>query len=147
MLPFGQDGLRDGLKTRGGIESRKTWPNLLFSDEALRPGGGLQGPAGRCWGVPAQGHQALRRAHGRPDWPRRAGQQDREVELAVKVIRIQEHEALWTRALVMQARANRAGSARLHKLVFDKAFLCALICGGTSSRVSSLWCRRKTIWP
>jgi hypothetical protein len=66
MLPFGQDGLRDGLKTRGGIESRKAWPNLLFSDEALRPGGGLQGPAGRCWGVPAQGHQALRRAHGRP---------------------------------------------------------------------------------
>jgi len=46
-----------------------------------------------------------------------------KIPLAVKVIQIQEHEALWTRALVTQARANLAGYARLHKVVFDKAFL------------------------
>ena len=36
---------------------------------------------------------------------------------------IQEHEALWTRALVTQARLNLAGHARLHKVIFDKGFL------------------------
>jgi hypothetical protein len=46
-----------------------------------------------------------------------------KIPLAVKVMQIQEHEALWTRALVTQARANLAGSARLHKVVFDKGFL------------------------
>jgi hypothetical protein len=45
------------------------------------------------------------------------------IPLAVKVVQIQEHEALWTRALVTQAGANLAGSARLHKVVFDKACL------------------------
>jgi hypothetical protein len=46
-----------------------------------------------------------------------------KIPLAVKVIQIQEHEGLWTRALVTQARANLAGYARLHKVVFDKGFL------------------------
>jgi Transposase DDE domain len=46
-----------------------------------------------------------------------------KIPLAVKVVKIQEHEALWTRALVTQAQANLAGAARLHKVVFDKAFL------------------------
>jgi Transposase DDE domain len=46
-----------------------------------------------------------------------------KIPLAVKVVKIQEHEALWTRALVTQARANLASCARLHKVVFDKAFL------------------------
>ena len=36
---------------------------------------------------------------------------------------IQEHETHWTRALVTQARANLAGAARLHKVVFDRGFL------------------------
>jgi hypothetical protein len=44
-----------------------------------------------------------------------------KIPLAVKVGPIQVHEARWTRALVTQARANLAGSARLHKVVFDKA--------------------------
>jgi hypothetical protein len=46
-----------------------------------------------------------------------------KIPLAVKVGQIQEHEALWTRALVTQARANLAGHAHLHKIVFDKGFL------------------------
>jgi DDE family transposase len=46
-----------------------------------------------------------------------------KIPLAVKVGQIQEHEALWTRALVTQARLNLQGSARLHKVVFDKGFL------------------------
>ena len=45
------------------------------------------------------------------------------IPLAVKVGQIQEHEALWTRALVTQARMNLAGAARLAKVVFDKGFL------------------------
>jgi hypothetical protein len=46
-----------------------------------------------------------------------------KIPLAVKVGQIHEHEALWTRALVTQARMNLAGAARLHKVVFDKGFL------------------------
>jgi hypothetical protein len=46
-----------------------------------------------------------------------------KMPLAVKVVKIQEHEALWTRALVTQARMNLAGAARLHKGVFDQGFL------------------------
>jgi Transposase DDE domain len=46
-----------------------------------------------------------------------------KIPLAVKVVQIQDHEALWTRALVTHARANLAGYARLHKVVFDKGFL------------------------
>ena len=46
-----------------------------------------------------------------------------KIPLAVKVGKIQEHEALWARALVTQARMNLAGYARLHKVVFDKGFL------------------------
>jgi hypothetical protein len=49
-----------------------------------------------------------------------------KIPLAVKVGQIQEHEALWARALVTQARMNLAGYARLHKVVFDRGFL-----GGT----------------
>jgi len=43
-----------------------------------------------------------------------------KIPLAVKVGKMQEHETHWTRALVTQARANLAGSARLHKVVFDR---------------------------
>jgi Transposase DDE domain len=46
-----------------------------------------------------------------------------KIPLAVKVGPIQEHEALWARALVTQARMNLAGDARLAKVVFDKGFL------------------------
>jgi hypothetical protein len=46
-----------------------------------------------------------------------------KIPLAVKVGQIQEHEALWARALVTQARANLAGYARLAKVVFDKGLL------------------------
>jgi hypothetical protein len=46
-----------------------------------------------------------------------------KIPLAIKVGQIQEHEALWARALVTQARANLAGGARLVKVVFDKGFL------------------------
>jgi hypothetical protein len=46
-----------------------------------------------------------------------------KIPLAVKVGPIQEHETHWTRALVTQARANLAGHAHLHKIVFDKGFL------------------------
>jgi Transposase DDE domain len=46
-----------------------------------------------------------------------------KIPLAVKVGPIQEHEALWARALVTQARMNLAGYARLHKVVFDRGFL------------------------
>jgi uncharacterized RmlC-like cupin family protein len=46
-----------------------------------------------------------------------------KIPLAVKVGQIHEHEALWARALVTQARLNLAGHARLHKVVFDKGFL------------------------
>jgi hypothetical protein len=46
-----------------------------------------------------------------------------KMPLAVQVGQIQEHEALWARALVTQARMNLAGDARLAKVVFDKGFL------------------------
>jgi hypothetical protein len=46
-----------------------------------------------------------------------------KIPLAVKVAKIHEHEALWTRALVTQARMNLAGVARLHKVIFDQGFL------------------------
>ena len=46
-----------------------------------------------------------------------------KIPLAVKVGQIQEHEALWARALVTQARMNLVGDARLHKVVFDKGFV------------------------
>ena len=46
-----------------------------------------------------------------------------KIPLAVKVGQIQEHEVLWARALVTQARMNLAGYARLHKVAFDKGFL------------------------
>src|SRR5919109_2740216 len=46
-----------------------------------------------------------------------------KIPLAVKVGQIQEHEALWARALVTQARLNLAGYTRLAKVVFDKGFL------------------------
>ncbi len=46
-----------------------------------------------------------------------------KIPLAVKVGQIQEHEALWTRALVTQARMHLAGDARLAKVVFDQGFL------------------------
>ena len=46
-----------------------------------------------------------------------------KIPLAVKVGQIDEHETHWTLALVTQARANLAGCARLHTVVFDKGFL------------------------
>ncbi len=45
------------------------------------------------------------------------------IPLAAKVVKIHEHEALWTRALVTQARTNLASHAQLHKVVFDQGFL------------------------
>jgi Transposase DDE domain len=45
------------------------------------------------------------------------------IPLAVKVGKIQDHEALWARALVTPAQMNLTGYARLHKVVFDKGFL------------------------
>ena len=46
-----------------------------------------------------------------------------KIPLAVKVVPIHEHEVLSMRALVTQARVNLAGTARLHKVVFDRGFL------------------------
>ena len=46
-----------------------------------------------------------------------------KIPLAVKVGQIPAHETHWTRALVTQARANLAGYARLHKVVFDRGCL------------------------
>ncbi len=54
-----------------------------------------------------------------------------KIPLAVKVVKMQEHEALWTRALVTQAHAHLAGAARLHTGVVDKAFF-----GGDRSGVA-----------
>jgi hypothetical protein len=46
-----------------------------------------------------------------------------KIPLAVQVVPIHEHEGLSMRALVTQARANLAGTGRLHKVVFDRGFL------------------------
>jgi Transposase DDE domain len=46
-----------------------------------------------------------------------------KIPLAVTVGKSEEHETHWTRALVTQARANLAGAACLHKVVFDQGFL------------------------
>jgi hypothetical protein len=46
-----------------------------------------------------------------------------KIPLAVTVVPIHEHEVLSMRALVTEARANLAGNARLHKMVFDRGFL------------------------
>ena len=43
-----------------------------------------------------------------------------KMPLAVNVVQSQEHEALWTRAWVTQARANVAGDACLYKVVLDR---------------------------
>jgi hypothetical protein len=69
-----------------------------------------------------------------------------KIPLAVKVGPIQEHEALWARALVTQARMNLAGYARLHKVVFDRGFWMAPPCGGSTSRASTLSCPPKRTW-
>jgi hypothetical protein len=45
------------------------------------------------------------------------------IPLAVKVVKIHAHEALWTRALVTQARINLAGVARLQKVICDQGCL------------------------
>jgi len=42
---------------------------------------------------------------------------------AVKVVPIQEHEVLWTQALVTRACLNLQGYARLHKVIVDKGFV------------------------
>jgi hypothetical protein len=46
--------------------------------------------------------------------------------LAAKVVKIHEHEALWTRALVTQARTNLASHAQLHTVVFDQGFVAGV---------------------
>ncbi|HEX9872301.1 MAG TPA: hypothetical protein VGC99_27630 [Candidatus Tectomicrobia bacterium] len=46
-----------------------------------------------------------------------------KIPLAVTVAPIQEHEALWTRALVTQGRAHLGEYARLHTVIFAKGFL------------------------
>jgi hypothetical protein len=46
-----------------------------------------------------------------------------KILLAIKVVKMHEHEVLWPRALVTRARANLTGTARPHKGVFDKGFL------------------------
>ncbi len=46
-----------------------------------------------------------------------------KIPLALKVAKMHEHEALWTRALVTQARMNLAGVARLQKVICDTGFL------------------------
>jgi hypothetical protein len=46
-----------------------------------------------------------------------------KIPLAGKVVPIHEHAVLSMRALVTQARTKQAGSARLHKVVFDKGCL------------------------
>jgi Transposase DDE domain len=46
-----------------------------------------------------------------------------KIPWAVKVGQIQEHEVLWARALVPQARMNLTGAARLAKVGFDRGFL------------------------
>jgi len=46
-----------------------------------------------------------------------------KIPLAVTVGPMQDHEALWARALVTPARLNLAGPSRLAKVVFDRGFL------------------------
>ena len=46
-----------------------------------------------------------------------------KIPLAVQVGQIQEHETHWTRALVTQARAHRAGHARLQTVVCERGLL------------------------
>ena len=70
-----------------------------------------------------------------------------KIPLAVKVGKIREHESHWTRALVMQAQANLARDARLHKVVVDQGFGMAQTSGGWTSRGSPVSCRQKRTWP
>jgi hypothetical protein len=60
-----------------------------------------------------------------------------KMPLAVKVGQIHEHEALWARALVTQARMHVAGDARLHQVVFDQGLLDGPTCGGSTSMTSA----------
>ena len=46
-----------------------------------------------------------------------------KIPLAAKVVKIQDHEATFTRDLVTQARANLADHARLRRMLFDRGFL------------------------
>ncbi|HKF22672.1 MAG TPA: transposase, partial [Candidatus Angelobacter sp.] len=46
-----------------------------------------------------------------------------KLPLAAKVVKIQDHEALFTRALVTQARTNLADHACLRRMLFDRGFL------------------------
>jgi len=61
-----------------------------------------------------------------------------KIPLAVKVGQIQEHEALWARALVTQARTNLAAMPAWSKWFFDKGFLDGTRCGGWTSTASTL---------
>jgi len=57
-----------------------------------------------------------------------------KIPLAVKAVKIREHEALWTRALITQARDNLAGAARLHNVVFDQGVLAGTALGWLDQR-------------
>jgi hypothetical protein len=46
-----------------------------------------------------------------------------KIPRAVQVVNMHEHEALWTRALVTQARIHLGSAARLHKVVCDQGFV------------------------
>jgi hypothetical protein len=46
-----------------------------------------------------------------------------KLPLAAKVVKIQDHEASFTRALITQARTNLGAHARLRRVLFDRGFL------------------------
>jgi hypothetical protein len=70
-----------------------------------------------------------------------------KIPLAVKVGKIHEHEALWTRALVPQARLNLPARRGCTRSSLRKVFWMAPSCGGWRSAGSPLWCPPGTIWP
>jgi hypothetical protein len=49
-----------------------------------------------------------------------------KMPVAVKVVKLHDHEVLWRRALVLQAQATLAGATRLDQLSFARGFVAGL---------------------
>jgi hypothetical protein len=70
-----------------------------------------------------------------------------KMPLAVKVVKIHEHEALWTRALVTRPGPIWPALPACTKGSLTRVFWRGPTCGGWTSAASSWWSLPKTTWP
>lgn len=101
MVPDVPSVVRDGLTTWFGLTSMQALPPVWCSDAAVMPWVGFM--PSRC--ARASAHAGATK-----------------MPLAVKGGPMPAPDTHGTRALVTQARAHRAGDARLHQVVCDRGF-------------------------